>query len=651
MTPPSSEIGISDATLFPTYRAAAPLSAGRFWASLLFLVALCGLFAALQWLRFDSFWGDTGRWLFECRRAAQGELPYRDFTWQYPPLGLWVMAGAFRLFEPTFLTAQIVITLFGIAVILLTWHLARRFLPENCALSAATLLACMLGPTKTYWSLFSLNLYTPSVTVCLAALLLFLIGLVAYVQDGRYSAGKLACLGMGAAGCFLGKPEGAIAVLASLLLTALADRGLHFANRSRAEWLRFWSGLGVLTILPPLLIYIALGAVVGFRQLKEGVTAYDATAGICPWWPTGLGVSTMIIDLGLGLFILALLSLGFTGRLLKLTPPARVHYLLLWILGLVALGANLGLTIKNSGFSAGTLYDIAFTSTNWIGPARWFALLLTLYIALRTLRDFRHGQSLTPAPVALLAVAVSILVIHVRSLFSSHLEQHPTVAVMALPLIIIFGGYLLLRGLEYIRLQTREETAAPAVDAHRASVLLTTNTLLYAALIAATAANVLLKRQYIHFVTLAGPVSVLANGPELAVYDYVLAHTRPTDGVLDTGYGGGINFAARRPGVVGMTQFTAFRPSDALLQSDLARFLTHPPPVVVANDPIEFRTAYGINRPVACPCPRLVWKPTANASVPGKKFPVLEYVKSHYKIAAHIQGSSNSSGSKLVYEP
>ncbi|MDZ4673278.1 MAG: hypothetical protein SGI84_02425, partial [Gemmatimonadota bacterium] len=43
------------------------------------------------------WWGDIGRWSHEVERFAAGELPYRDFQWHYPPLGLWVEGFAARL--------------------------------------------------------------------------------------------------------------------------------------------------------------------------------------------------------------------------------------------------------------------------------------------------------------------------------------------------------------------------------------------------------------------------------------------------------------------------------------------------------------------------------------------------------------------------
>src|ERR1700737_3938720 len=85
------------------------------------LMLLCVLFSAVRWLKTESFWGDSARWIFEAWRAASGELPYRDFAWQYPPLSLPLFGAAFRVFGASFLVAQIVVDIISTAIVLLSW--------------------------------------------------------------------------------------------------------------------------------------------------------------------------------------------------------------------------------------------------------------------------------------------------------------------------------------------------------------------------------------------------------------------------------------------------------------------------------------------------------------------------------------------------
>jgi len=55
---------------------------------------LLGLYLWLTWGFIGIWWGDYGRWLHEVGRFASGEIPYRDFSWPYPPLAIYLF-GAF----------------------------------------------------------------------------------------------------------------------------------------------------------------------------------------------------------------------------------------------------------------------------------------------------------------------------------------------------------------------------------------------------------------------------------------------------------------------------------------------------------------------------------------------------------------------------
>ncbi len=54
---------------------------------------------ATTWGEIDIFiWRDAGRWLHEMERFAEGEIPYRDYVWLYPPLALWAIGAIARAF-------------------------------------------------------------------------------------------------------------------------------------------------------------------------------------------------------------------------------------------------------------------------------------------------------------------------------------------------------------------------------------------------------------------------------------------------------------------------------------------------------------------------------------------------------------------------
>jgi len=98
---------------------------------LLVVFSLIAIGSILWWGKMASFWGDSSRWLFEGYRVALGEVPYRDFSWQYPPLSILLLGACFRLFGSSIVVAQVFVNVLSIGIVLLTWVVARRLLPAR----------------------------------------------------------------------------------------------------------------------------------------------------------------------------------------------------------------------------------------------------------------------------------------------------------------------------------------------------------------------------------------------------------------------------------------------------------------------------------------------------------------------------------------
>ncbi len=71
-----------------------PTHKGLVWGVLFFSLA----HVVATWGHIGVFWGDHGRWLHEVERFAQGEMPYRDYSWAFPPLALWLLGVIARIF-------------------------------------------------------------------------------------------------------------------------------------------------------------------------------------------------------------------------------------------------------------------------------------------------------------------------------------------------------------------------------------------------------------------------------------------------------------------------------------------------------------------------------------------------------------------------
>lgn len=110
---------------------------------------------------------DEGLMLQAAARIADGQVPYRDFWWFYPPGQPYLLGGLWELFGPSLLTWRIVRVLCDATVAVLVWALARRGgasprLALAAWLVAALAMAYPSGPHP----------FPPTLAMCLGALLL-----------------------------------------------------------------------------------------------------------------------------------------------------------------------------------------------------------------------------------------------------------------------------------------------------------------------------------------------------------------------------------------------------------------------------------------------------------------------------------------------
>jgi hypothetical protein len=93
---------------------------------------------------------DEGLMLQAAARISGGQLPYRDFWWNYGPGQPFVLAGLWKVFGPSLLVWRIVRVALDATVALLVWLLVRRDAPPWVALlswaAAAGAMAWPSGP-------------------------------------------------------------------------------------------------------------------------------------------------------------------------------------------------------------------------------------------------------------------------------------------------------------------------------------------------------------------------------------------------------------------------------------------------------------------------------------------------------------------------
>ncbi|NDQ55550.1 MAG: hypothetical protein GZ088_00590 [Acidipila sp.] len=112
------------------------------WPALLVLLILWATHVVATWGEATPFSGDYGRWLHEMDRFAHGEVPYRDFSWGFPPMSLWILGTTARWFGSDVETFRIITVTLSLLIYVAFFKYASNLLPRKLVLPAV--IACCL---------------------------------------------------------------------------------------------------------------------------------------------------------------------------------------------------------------------------------------------------------------------------------------------------------------------------------------------------------------------------------------------------------------------------------------------------------------------------------------------------------------------------
>jgi hypothetical protein len=595
------------------------------------VLAVCLIAAATLWNKLDSLlWLDPAWWLHETLRFARGEAPYRDFFWQYPPLGLAVVGYPLRYVGINFSVAQVVMDSLSLAIVLLMFCLLGYLVPRSLRVWICVLLIAVGATTQTYFSLFSLLSYSPSLHTATIGLLLMLLGCCRYLanQDGgaRVSKATLLLLVTGCWIALLSKQEAMLAAAALLATLALCDPW-------EGPRLWRWSPILAAAFVPPFLVYLLLAQAVGFGNLFTALSGYGLATMPCPWWPTGLGVFGALAALGAAVFLVgagslleasrwrARLSARYLLLLLAAACGAAVWSAYEWYSDGALLTQAAPLFTRLSGFA-----KAALSTSSVLRPVLWSALFYSLALLGSAVRG---RLRLCPARLQLLLILIPPVLIGIRSLFGSTLAPFPEVPALDYPFLLILGPYLLVRALECCG----EQAGRLIVRGDKIPLRITIALILCYAVtrIVGGYPDLLSNRTFGALATESGTVRVRDRDTHAAIYRYVLEHTQPGDAILELPYGGGMTFATRRHSPVFGTLFAQV-PTPAFVQlRDLERVQADLPRVVIAMDERHFGTWWGIRGNMACVFPRWTWVPDKPSWDPALVLPMVEFIQTHYR--------------------
>ncbi len=611
------------------------------WRELAILIGLSVTLAMARWCILDSFWGDSPRWIFEAYRGSSGDLLYKDFAWQYPPLPLLVFSASLRLFGSTFAVVQMTLDLLSAAVVILTWDFARRLLPKPLPVLVAAALACAGASNSSNFALFSLQIYTPAILVGMMGLLIVLREIVDYLQTGQYSVPSKFWISTGATICLLSKPEFVLGALGCLAALALSDLRLWYRDRPRTAWITAYAKLLLVSVAPAACIYFVVAAACGLDNVIAGVGGYGLASLSCPWWPTGLGLFGALVGVGYGVIVASLFSLTRVRLFLQRFGNrywwlwgASAASLLLAVLYLPYCAAELPMFHGRLTISH-TLTYLLSTGTALI-PVMWCSILLWAILVVRFYRAPRTAWTIYDG--LMLMILTAAVLMSVRGLFSGTMSQLSLASVAAYPLWFVIGPHLLIRFLG----SAEKNTADRGLERRRPPMPVVALIGAFIFLRFAALGMTELKAPHAKVVTPAGSVRLKDMSVAPQMYAYLSTHTAPREPILDLALGGGLNFSDHRPSPIFSTQFTALAPPAKYLALDDFLLRQHAPRIVVANGGENFQATYGICMNTGCTFPSFVWRSKRLACNPLVEFPMFDYIRRNYEARA-------SFGDKVVY--
>jgi hypothetical protein len=587
--------------------------------------------------------GDHLRWMFEARRAANGELIYRDFASMYPPLGILVYSTAYRWFGATFAVTNALTDLLSTLTILVTWRLSLRLLDDRLALAIAIVFACLGATNGGTFALFSLMLYTPAILLGAIGLALTVIGALNLVTDDSKLAPK-AMLVFGVTIALLSKLEFGAAACSTIAVLAVCK----FPNQRTvpviARWAVGYLILAAASIAPGVVAYALLGRAVGADNLIAALSGYGVPAHICPLWPNGLGLLGATAALGISAAFVAALTLFYTRPWRLDSARTRACFAVV-LVGSLIWAYHLRFALADFRSSQPSLSGVRLLATyclsmsGFLTPFMWSGMLLLFVLITRVPRSMRAG-GLSHRDASLLLVSIPLSLLASRGMFGSMFGNVTAVHQAAYCLLIPLAPYLLLYTQELVDAASSAGGGfrVPALPSLCARPSRRAWALLAIVGVACTAPRLVkeLGRSPARLLnTLAGRVYTL-DALSHSAYEYVRLNTRPTDRILELPNGGGLSFATHRLPTTYSTQFASLLPPERLMHLDAELVRAHPPELVFTYDAPNLGAKYGICAPVGCVFPRLVWRSDRLAGDPTQTFEAVEFVRANYEPAAHF---------------
>ena len=384
-------------------------------------------------------------------RVMHGELPYRDFIFNYTPGVLWINAALMKLFGACVMTVNVGLLAFKLATLIALFYAARRLTSARAALIPVAL---VLG-----WIGYKVVFRAYPTQYSMLFVLLALIFMLNYDRSGK--ARWLLSCGAVIGAVFLFKQNVGVLVLAAatgsiILRETIAVEGTSLSSRmlsTTQKVLCCWAGF--VAIAAPALAYLAyngvLGAMIGHFASLAGQYGDKKSIALPPARlvsPVFVGLIAVVVVGALvqrfipklfEAFIVLVLVCGFAVMLIpgrafavKASATAAVAYMPLTLFVVAVLFVAWG--FRNRSRSE-------WWSSN--GPIAIVSLFaLGAYLEMYPRADYAHLVRALPPVFLLLFLLIARAVPELTAYFQNRLSNPPRAAMLcgAVPLVLLFSA-------------------------------------------------------------------------------------------------------------------------------------------------------------------------------------------------------------------
>jgi hypothetical protein len=323
-----------NADLLPVYQ-----MTKRHWIGIGITLLAAGLTYGL-FLRHGVAPAVVGYNLVPSERVLSGEVPYRDFIYNYTPGVLWLNAALFKCLGTTLMTARVGAYFSKVVVALLLYYVGRRYLPVWLALMPVLMALCWVG----YGDILKVFPTQYGMALLLAAWALVIrSGWTDRNKDGSSQAGSVRLALLVAAGALAGsvfifkQNVGLFACAAVVVSAACSAWGqTNSSSRGSRKHALSWAlavTAGIAIVLIPAAGYLASKSALlpMLEHFRRHAVAYEEAKGIALPAPSMLLVSSV-----------AALVVAASGVLAFRNAPRLIPYFLvlvtLLLLVVVAIG-------------------------------------------------------------------------------------------------------------------------------------------------------------------------------------------------------------------------------------------------------------------------------------------------------------------------